>query len=105
MASPKQRGRGKKTRIWKEEEDVLIEVLDDLVIGSTPFKVDNGFKHGFLNTVGEVLRAKLPRSGLKAFPHINLRVRNFRGVHSIIHNMVVENCTSGFGFRDEISGD
>ena len=103
MASPKQRGRGKNKRIWTEEEDdVLIEVLKDLVIGGTSFKADNGFKPGFLNTVEEALRAKLPGSGLKAVPHINSRFRHFKGVHSIIHDMVVGNCTSGFGWDSEL---
>jgi len=75
MASPKQRGRGKKKRIWKEDEDdALIEVLKDLVIGGTLFKADNGFKPGFLKTMEEALRSKLPESGLKAVPHTHSRV-------------------------------
>jgi hypothetical protein len=77
-------------------------VLKDLVIGGTSFKADNGFKPGFLNTVEEALRAKLPGSGLKAVPHINSRFRHFKGVHSIIHDMVVGNCTSGFGWDSEL---
>jgi len=73
-------------------------VLKDLVIGGTLFKADNGFKPGFLKIVDEALRAKLPKSGLKAVPHIHFQVRLFRGVHSIIHAMVVGSCTSGFNW-------
>ena len=100
MASPKQRGCGKNKRIWKEEEDnALIEVLKDLVIGGTSFKADNGFKPRFLKTVEEALRAKLPVSGLKVILHIHSWVWHFRRVHSIIHDMVVGSYTSGI--RDE----
>ena len=67
MASPKDCGPGKNNRKWKEEEDdALIEVLEDLVNSGTSFKADNGFKPGFLNTVAEKLKAKLPESNLKA---------------------------------------
>ena len=67
MASPKDRGPEKNKRKWKEEEDdALIEVLKDLVNSSISFKANNGFKPGFLNTVAEKLRDKLPKSNLKA---------------------------------------
>jgi len=73
-----------------------------LIFLSISFKADNGLKPGFLKIVEEALRAKLPESGLKEVPHIHSRVRHFRGVHSIIHDMVVESCTSGFGWDSEM---
>ena len=55
--------------------------------------------------MNEALGAKLPESGLKAIPNIHSRVQHFKGVHSIIHDMVVGSCTSEWlGFGDENSG-
>ena len=102
MASPKDRGPGENKRKRKEEEDdALIEVLKDLVNGGTSFKADNGFKPGFLNTVGEKLKAKLPESNLKAQPHVHSRLRHLKGIYNIVHDMVVGSCTSGFGWDPE----
>ena len=50
----------------------------------------------------EALRAKLPESGLKAVLHIHSRVRHFRGVHSIIHDMIVGSCMSGLAWDSEM---
>ncbi|KAJ8421145.1 LOW QUALITY PROTEIN: hypothetical protein Cgig2_027443 [Carnegiea gigantea] len=70
---------GKNKRKRKEkEDDALVEIFKDLVNGGTPFKVDNGFKLGFLNTVAEKLNAKLPKSNLKAQPHMRSRLRHFK---------------------------
>ena len=60
----------------------------------TSFKADSGLKPGFLNTIEEALRAKLPKSCLKAIQHINSPVQQFIIVHSIMHDMVVEKCTT-----------
>ncbi|KAJ8437095.1 hypothetical protein Cgig2_016449 [Carnegiea gigantea] len=99
MASPKDRGPGKNKRKWKEEEDdALIEVLKDLVNGGTSFKADDEFKPGFLNTDAEKLKAKLPESNLKAQPHVRSRLRHFKGMYNVVHDMVVGSCTSGFGW-------
>jgi len=73
-----------------------------LIFLSISFKADNGLKPGFLTTVEEPPRAELPESGLKEVPHIHSRVRHFRGVHFIIHDMVVESCMSGFGWDSEM---
>ncbi|KAJ8431288.1 hypothetical protein Cgig2_026264 [Carnegiea gigantea] len=98
MASPKDRGPRKNKRKWKEEEDdALIKVLKDLVNGGTSFKVDNGF----LNTVAQKLKAKLPESNLKAQPHMHSRLRHFKGVCNVVYDMVVGSCTSGFGWDPE----
>ena len=85
--SPKDCGLGTNKRNWKEEEDdALIEVLKDLVNGGTSFKANNGFKLGFLNTVAEKLKAKLPESNLKAQSHVCSRLRHFKGIYlSLIH--------------------
>ncbi|KAJ8447456.1 hypothetical protein Cgig2_019450 [Carnegiea gigantea] len=100
--SPKDRGPGKNKRKWKEEEDdALIEVLKDLVNGGTLFKIDNRFKIGFLNTVAEKLKAKLPESNLKAQPHVHSRLRHFKGIYNVVQDMVIGSCTSGFGWDPE----
>ncbi|KAJ8430718.1 hypothetical protein Cgig2_000283 [Carnegiea gigantea] len=102
MASPKDRGPGKNKRKWKEEEDdALIEVLNDLVNGGTSFKANNGFKPRFLNTVAGKLKAKLPESNLKAQPHVHSRLRHFKGIYNVVHDMVVGSCTSRFGWDPE----
>ena len=106
MASPKDRGRGKNKRKWKEEEDdALIEVLKDLVNGGTSFKADNGFKPGFLNTIAEKLKAKLPESNLKAQPHVHSRLQHCKGIYNVDHDMVVGSYTRGFwmGPKNKVS--
>jgi len=48
MASPKQRGWGKNKLIWKEEEDdVLMEVLKDIVIGGRHLRLTVALNLGF----------------------------------------------------------
>jgi len=64
-------------------------VFKNHVIGGTSFKVDNGLKYGFLNTMEEMLRAKLLGLRLKAVPHINFRVRHFRGDHFVTRDIIV----------------
>ena len=47
-------------------------------------------------------RAELPESGLKEVLHIYSRVRHFRGVHSVIHDMIVGSCMSGLAWDSEM---
>ncbi|KAJ8448680.1 hypothetical protein Cgig2_010567 [Carnegiea gigantea] len=69
--------------------------------GGTSFKTDNRLKPRFLNTVAEKLNAKLPESNLKAQPHVHSRLRQFKGIYNIVHDIVVRSCTSGFGWDPE----
>ena len=102
MASPKDCGPGKNKRKLKEEEDdTVIEVLKDLVNSGTSFKADNGFKQGFLNTVAEKLKAKLPESNLKVQPHVHSQLRHFKCIYNVVHDMLVGSCTSRFGWDPE----
>ncbi|KAJ8441240.1 hypothetical protein Cgig2_033964 [Carnegiea gigantea] len=73
----------------RKEDDALIEVLKDLVNGGTSFKADNRFKPGFLYTVAEKLKTKLPEANLKAQPHVHSRLRHFKGIYNVVHDMVV----------------
>jgi len=107
MDSPKDHSSGKNKRKWKEEEDdALIEVLKDLVNGGMSFKADNGFKPGFLNTVAEKHKAKLPESNLKAQPHVHSRLQHCKGIYNVDHDMVVGSYTRGFwmGPKNKVSG-
>ena len=88
-------------KIKENGKKKMIEVPKDLVNGGTSFKADNGFKPGFLNTVADKLKAKLPESNLKAQPHVHSRLRHLKGIYNIVHDMVVGSCTSGFGWDPE----
>ncbi|PIN08321.1 hypothetical protein CDL12_19102 [Handroanthus impetiginosus] len=91
------RGRGKNKRKWKYEEDAkLVEALLDMVnLGN--YKAENGFKPGYLNYVEERMQLSLPNSGLKAWPHIESRVKTLKKDFHIIYDMLNGPHTSGFG--------
>ncbi|KAJ8435137.1 LOW QUALITY PROTEIN: hypothetical protein Cgig2_018965 [Carnegiea gigantea] len=74
--SPKDCGPRINKRKWKEEEDdALIEALKDL----------------------RNLRPDCPNQ-IKKLSHM---CRHFKGIHNVVHDMVVGSCTSGFGWDPE----
>ncbi|KAG8383971.1 hypothetical protein BUALT_Bualt04G0069300 [Buddleja alternifolia] len=92
------RGRGKNKRKWKYEEDAkLIEALLDMANLGT-YKVENGFKPGYLNYVEEKMQVSLPNSRLKAKPHIESRIKTIKKDFTIVYDMLNSPNTSGFGW-------
>ncbi|XXG54439.1 hypothetical protein AAC387_Pa03g2315 [Persea americana] len=68
------------------------------MVNSGTYKTDNGFKPGFLGVIEAVLKQKLPRSRIKAQPHIDSRIKTMKKDFRIVYDMLNgENC-SGFGW-------
>ena len=60
-----ERSAGRNKRKWTEfEVEKLVESLIELVNFGN-FKVDNGFKPGYLTFLETLLQTKLPKAGLK----------------------------------------
>ena len=68
------RGNGSNKQVWTPSEDErLVECLVELCV-SRKVKCADGFKLGAFSQVENTLEEKLPNSGLKASPHIELCV-------------------------------
>nr|KAJ0221067.1 hypothetical protein LSAT_V11C200053130 [Lactuca sativa] len=81
------------------EEDVkLIETLLELHVSGKYGGADNGFKPDYLKAVQQLLDVSLPNSGLKAEPHIKLRMKTWKNHFNIVHDMVYGTNTSEFGW-------
>nr|KAJ0224463.1 hypothetical protein LSAT_V11C100049910 [Lactuca sativa] len=90
-------GRNKHT--WITEEDAkLIEVFLELNVSGKYGGADNGFKHGYLKAVQQLLDIRLPNSGLKAEPHIKSRMKTWKNHFNIMRDMAYGTNTSGFGW-------
>ena len=85
-------------RIWtKEEEEALLSVLEDIVASGG--RLDCGsFKSGTFKTMEVRLAQILPNCGLKANPHIESKVKNWKRDYGVIFDM---RNTSGFGWNNE----
>ena len=91
-------GRGRNKRFWKkEEEEALINCLLDMSTDQQ-WKGEGGFKNGYLNHLELMLSNKFPGCGLKAFRHIESKVKWFKDKYAVICEMV--NRTSGFQWDD-----
>ncbi|XP_074366131.1 uncharacterized protein LOC141707061 [Apium graveolens] len=92
-------GRGKNKRFWKkEEEEALIDCLLEMSV-DRQWKGEGGFKNGYLNHLEALLNNKFPNYGLKAFPHIDSKVKWFKDKYAVVSEMV--NKTSGFQWDDK----
>lgn len=66
----KKGGRGQNKRYWTiKEDDALVDALLELH-RDPKWRVDTGFKSGYLQKIQEMIEAKMPNCGLKASPHI-----------------------------------
>jgi hypothetical protein len=82
------RGRGKHKRAWSPQEDqVLVESLHYLST-DPQWKADTGFKNGYLLRLEEMIRDKIPNSGLKANPHIESRIKLLKQKYNGIMDML-----------------
>nr|XP_043618992.1 uncharacterized protein LOC122590876 [Erigeron canadensis] len=93
-------GARRNKRPWTMHEDAkLIDALMNLHVSGKYSSTDNGFKPGYLKAVQQLLDVSLPNSGLKAGPHIKSRIKTLKANFSIVHDMLVDTNTGGFGFR------
>ncbi|CAO2830328.1 unnamed protein product [Amaranthus hypochondriacus] len=89
------RGRGKNKRFWTCQEDsMLIKYLHQLST-DPKWKGEGGFKNGYMSRLEELINGELPSCGLKAFPHIESRIKHWSEKYSALAEML---STSGFGW-------
>lgn len=87
-----------KSRFWTADEDIkLVESLVDLYHDGR-FYVDNNFRSGYLKVLETALETKLPKSGIKAKPHIESRIKTLKMQFQTIHEMLTGPNCSGFGW-------
>ncbi|KAL8497809.1 hypothetical protein ACS0TY_021228 [Phlomoides rotata] len=74
-------------RSWsKVEEDTLIHCLIDIV--NDGWKVDNGFKAGFLRELEKKMRKMLPGSDIVANPHIHSKIHVWKKEYGALSNLL-----------------
>ena len=76
----------------------LIEALTELCVGGD-WKVDNGFRSGYLAQFEHIIKQKLPDCGIKADPHIESRLKTLKKQTLAIHDMLAN--SSGFSWNHE----
>ncbi|KAI9200286.1 hypothetical protein LWI28_005415 [Acer negundo] len=83
--------------VWtKEEEDVLLSILDEIVISGG--RADCGsFKSGTVKNIETRMAFAIPNCGLKAIPHIESKLKFWKKQHRVVYDMLN---TSGFGWND-----
>ena len=82
------RGHGRNNRVCTPNEDErLVESLFELCV-SRKLKCDNGFILGTFLQMEKLIEEKLPNSGLKASPHIELRVKTLKIQFNAIMDML-----------------
>ncbi|KAL2934375.1 Poly(A) RNA polymerase GLD2 [Bienertia sinuspersici] len=92
------RGRGKNKRYWTYEEDTaLIRYLHELS-GDQKWKLENGFKNGYISKLEELIKSMSPNYGLKVTPHIESRMKYLSEKYSAMAEML---SISGFGWDAE----
>ncbi|GAB4854688.1 hypothetical protein Ancab_023270 [Ancistrocladus abbreviatus] len=91
-------GTSKNERYWTlDEVRTLVECLHELSTDPT-WKAENDFKNGYLVRLEEMLHQKCPNCGLKAYPHIDSKLRDLKKKYDAIAEML-----NKFGFTwDEL---
>nr|KAJ0191930.1 hypothetical protein LSAT_V11C800404780 [Lactuca sativa] len=86
-------------RNWTINKDAkLVEALVNMV-NMGGFKVDNGFKSGYLQHLENALKEKKnPNSGILGKPHIESKIKNMKKDWQVVYDMVNGMNTSGFGY-------
>ena len=84
-------------RKWTNfEEDALLSVLDDFV--SRGLRCETGsFKFGTLLQMEKSLELLCPTSNLKAYPHIESKLKKWKQNFNVVYDMTN---TSGFAWND-----
>ena len=80
----------------KDEEEAMFNILDAVVANGG--RADNDtFKSGSYKYIENELEKLLPGSGLKAYPHIDSKIRIWKKSYGVIFDMLN---TSGFGWNE-----
>ncbi|KAF7812837.1 myb/SANT-like domain, Harbinger transposase-derived nuclease domain protein [Senna tora] len=88
-------------RLWTPEEDkALVESMLELQLRGT-FNADNGLKPGSYRDLEKKMESKLPRCGIKAFPHIQSRYKSLKASWKEVFDMFYGPNTSGFGWDSD----
>ncbi|KAJ0978776.1 hypothetical protein J5N97_014250 [Dioscorea zingiberensis] len=80
-----------------DEDKALIDALVELSTNPT-WRVENGFKNGYLTQLERIVKEKIPTSTLKAMPNIESRVKLLRSKTSAIVDILQ---ISGFVWNHE----
>ena len=92
-------------RTWTiDEESALVDILYEL--NTTSWKVDTGFKIGYLSFVEKEMKKRFPTCDLKADPHIKSKIKLMK--RSLSYILDIQRNGSGFGWDDEqkmVTGD
>ncbi|KAL6213713.1 hypothetical protein ACLB2K_013157 [Fragaria x ananassa] len=84
---------------WTPVEDVaLVEALTELCLAGH-WKVDNGFRSGYLGQLEKIIEQKIPNCGLKVDPHILSRVKTLKKQTLAISDMIANSI--GFSWDHE----
>lgn len=82
-------------RCWSDrEEAVLISALKDLV--ARGWKSDNGFRGGYATKIEEWLKSEIPKTDLRANPHIQSKISAWKKNYYSLSNILDR---SGIGFN------
>ncbi|XP_062003816.1 uncharacterized protein LOC133721263 isoform X1 [Rosa rugosa] len=88
--------RKRRRRKWtKEEEDALLSILEDLVAKGHRFH-NKTFRSGTLTLIENTLCNLCPASGLKAYPHVESKIKKLKKGFSTVCDIL----NSGFGWND-----
>jgi len=82
-----QLGKGKNRRSWtKEKKWALVHGLLKLCVDPQR-KAEGTFKSGYLVKLEEMMNAKCPGCGLKAYPHIDSKTKWFMDKYNVLVKM------------------
>ncbi|KAJ9547303.1 hypothetical protein OSB04_019846 [Centaurea solstitialis] len=93
MATPsceRERGRGKNKTYWNDEEgEALVNVLQELACDPL-WKVDGGFKNGYMIEVHKRLVQRLPNFDKEVIPHIDSRIKYLKNKYNPLSEMLMQ---------------
>ena len=79
--------RGKNKQYWTYEEvSMLIKYLHRLSV-HPKCKLDSSFKNGYMNRLEDLINNEFPNYDLKAFPHIESRIKHWSEKYSAMIEM------------------
>lgn len=87
-----------KKKWTRVQDEKLVDALMELhSSGKYKYDADNGFKPGYFQAAQKLLDISLPNSGFKE-THIKSRLKKLKSNFCIVHEMLVDTDTSGFGW-------
>ncbi|KAG8390733.1 hypothetical protein BUALT_Bualt01G0114100 [Buddleja alternifolia] len=69
----------------KPEEDASVNALKDILVNG--WKVDNGFKVGYLNVLQDKMMRAFPNTDLRAQPHISSRMHSWKKQYNTLYTI------------------